>query len=173
MLVTLLIGGHHSTASALSNLLYQVLVDPSLREIVAKGGPQLTALIEEGLRLDTPLHIFARTATTETSVGGTPVPAGTRLFINFASANRDPRQFADPERFRVDRKPNAHLAFGFGPHLCLGRHLARAELKSVLTTLFTRLPDIRISGEVKYSTLQGGKLLEVEHLPVTFTPEKA
>ncbi len=95
---------------------------------------------------------------------------GTRLFVNYASANHDPRRFPEPEEFRIDRKPNPHMAFGFGPHLCLGRHLARAELKEVVTRLFARLPDIELSGDIAYSTLQGGKLVEIEHLPVTFTP---
>jgi cytochrome P450 len=170
-LTTLFIGGHHSTASAMSGLFYHVLSVPGLREIVAAGGPQLTALIEESLRVTTPVHIFARTASLDTSIGDIPVAAGTRLFVNYASANHDPRRFEEPEQFLIDRKPNAHLTFGFGPHLCLGRHLARAELKSTVTRLFSRLPDLELAGDIEYSTLQGGKLLEIEHLPVRFTPE--
>src|SRR5699024_215017 len=111
--------------------------------------------------------------TTDTTIGDTPVAEGTRLFVNYASANHDPRRFENPETFELGRKPNPHVAFGFGPHLCLGRHLARAELKEVVSRLLTRLPDIQLSGDIAYSTLQGGKLIEIEHLPVTFTPEKA
>jgi cytochrome P450 len=173
VLMTLLLGGHHSTAAAMAGLLHHVLTVPGLRDVVAAGGPKLSALVEESLRLTTPLHIFARTATKDTTIGDTPVAAGTRLFVNYASANHDPRRFEDPETLRLDRKPNPHVAFGFGPHLCLGRHLARAELKEVVSRLFTRLPDIRLSGDIAYSTLQGGKLVEIEHLPVTFTPQRA
>ena len=173
VLMTLLLGGHHSTAAAMASLLHHVLTVAGLRDVVAGGGPKLTALVEESLRLTTPLHIFARTATADTTIGETPVAAGTRLFVNYASANRDPRRFADPEAFQLDRRPNPHVAFGFGPHLCLGRHLARAELKEVVSRLLARLPDIRLSGDIAYSTLQGGKLVEIEHLPVTFTPETA
>ncbi|WP_134734010.1 cytochrome P450 [Amycolatopsis nivea] len=173
VLMTLLLGGHHSTAAAMAGLLHHVLTEPGLREVVAEGGAKLSALVEESLRLTTPLHIFARTATNDTAIGDTPVAKGTRLFLNYASANHDPRRFPDPEAFRLDRTPNPHVAFGFGAHLCLGRHLARAELKEVVTRLFARLPDIRLSGDIAYSTLQGGKLLEIEHLPVVFTPESA
>jgi cholest-4-en-3-one 26-monooxygenase len=171
VLTTLFIGGHHSTAAAMSALLYHVLSVPGLREVVTNGGSKLTALVEESLRLTTPLHIFARTASRDTAIGDLPVAAGTRLFVNYSSANHDPRRFVEPEEFRLDRTPNPHLAFGYGPHLCLGRHLARAELKAVLSRLFERLPDIALAGEVKYSTLQSGKLLEIEHIPVRFTPE--
>lgn len=170
VLTTLFIGGHHSTAAAMAGLLQHVLSIPGLRAVVADGGPKLSSLIEESLRLVTPLHIFARTAARDTTIGEVPVPEGTRLFINFAAANHDPRRFESPESFQLDRKPNPHVAFGYGPHLCLGRHLARAELKALVTTLFSRLPDMRLAGEVRYSTLQGGKLIEIKNLPVEFTP---
>jgi cytochrome P450 len=173
VLVTLLIGGHHSTAAAMVSLLHHVLSIPEAREAAEAGGPRLSELIEESLRITTPLHIFARTATADTSIGEFEVAEGTRLFLNFAAANHDPRRFPDPESLRLDRRPNPHMAFGFGPHLCLGRHLARAELRKVVSTLLSRLPDIRLAGEIRYSTLQGGKLLEIEHLPVAFTPESS
>ncbi|BDH59497.1 cytochrome P450 [Tsukamurella sp. PLM1] len=154
----------------MGNLIHHVLSVPGLREVVDHGGPRLSALIEESLRVTTPLHIFARTATADTAIAGVEVPESTRLFLNYASANHDPRRFDDPEEFKLDRKPNPHLAFGFGPHLCLGRHLARHELKVMIERLFERLPDLRLAGEVTYSTLQGGKLLEIVDLPVEFTP---
>lgn len=171
-LTALFIGGHHSTASAMAALIYHVLSVPGLREVVAAGGPRLTLLVEESLRITTPVHIFARTASRDTRIGDIPVAAGTRLFVNFASANHDPRRFEQSEQFNVDRKPNPHLAFGYGPHLCIGRYLARAELKSTVTRLFSRLPDLELSADIEYSLLHGGKLLQIEHLPVRFTPER-
>lgn len=152
-------------------LIYHVLPVPGLREVVAAGGPRLTLLVEESLRITTPVHIFARTASRDTRIGDIPVAAGTRLFVNFASANHDPRRFEQSEQFNVDRKPNPHLAFGYGPHLCIGRYLARAELKSTVTRLFSRLPDLELAADIEYSLLHGGKLLQIEHLPVRFTPE--
>ena len=170
MLMTLLVAGHHSTAAAMAGLLHHVLSIPEAREAALAGGARLTALVEESLRITTPLHLFARTATTDTAIGGFDVPAGTRLFLNLAAANHDPARFPEPESLRLDRKPNPHLAFGFGPHLCLGAPLARAELREVVSILLARLPDVRLAGEIRYSGLQGGKLLEIEHLPVVFTP---
>jgi cytochrome P450 len=88
------------------------------------------------------------------------------------AANRDPRVFADPERFDVLRDPNPHLGFGGpGPHFCLGAHLARRELSVVFRQLFTRLPDIEVAGEPALLQAAGVPLVGgVKHLPVRFTP---
>ncbi|PBC51870.1 cytochrome [Rhodococcus sp. ACS1] len=172
VLVALLVGGHHSTASALSGLFHHIMTVPGIRDKVSDPR-SLAKVIEESLRLTTPLQLFARTALQDVSIGGTSVAAGTRLFVNFASSNLDPRQFDDPEKFDMDRRPNNHFAFGFGEHLCIGRHLARAELQIAATELFRRLPDIAVSGDVQFTGLEGGTLMEISSLPVTFTPEKS
>ena len=97
---------------------------------------------------------------------------GDRLVMFYGAANRDPRQFDDPERFDVRRDPNPQLGFGGpGPHFCLGAHLARRELSVAFRQLFARLPDIEVCGDPVPLDAVGIPLVGgIKHLPVRFTP---
>ncbi|WP_326837544.1 cytochrome P450 [Amycolatopsis rhabdoformis] len=172
LLVAYLLGGHHSTSSGVAGLLRHVLVEPGLREEIEDNERIVPRVVEESLRLTTPLQLFARTTTCPVDVGGEPVPAGRRVMLNLAAANRDPREFEDPEQFVPQRKRNRHVAFGAGAHVCQGQHLARAEMRIALRELLSRLPDLRVDGEIEQSGLKGGKLMTVSALPVAFTPER-
>jgi cytochrome P450 family 142 subfamily A polypeptide 1 len=133
--------------------------------------PQLiTNIVNESLRLTTPLPLFARTATTDTTIGDCPVAKGSRVFLNFSAANRDPDEFDQPNEFIVDRAHNRHLAFGYGAHICSGQHLARLELRLGLLRLLERLPDLALDGDVAFSGLVGGNLMGIRRMPVRFTP---
>jgi cholest-4-en-3-one 26-monooxygenase len=167
-----MLGGHHSTATAIAGLLRLVLPNPKVREQSKSDDHLLARAIEESLRLTTPLSLFGRTVRCDTEVGGVSFGQGDRIMLNLAAANRDPRQFVAPETFDANRRHNTHVAFGRGLHTCSGQHLARAEMRIVLRTLLTRLPDVRISGEVKETGLTGGLMIEVSGLPVVFTPEQ-
>ncbi len=173
LLVAYFIGGHHSTAASISGLLHHIMTERGVREALLEDPKALPGIIEESLRLTTPLVHFARTALQDTEVEGVPISAGSRLLINYMSANRDSRVFDEPERFDYRRGRNPHLAFGHGVHLCIGSHLARAQLASVATQLFGRLPDIHIHGDARFTGLTGGTLMEISELPVRFTPEVA
>jgi cytochrome P450 len=113
-----------------------------------------------------------RTVTRDLTLSGHEFQEGDRLVLFYGAANRDPRVFADPERFDVRRDPNPHLGFGGpGPHFCLGAHLARRELSVVFRQLFSRLPDIEVAGEPALLQARGVPLVGgVKHLPVRFTP---
>lgn len=119
-----------------------------------------------------PLQFFARTVHAETSLGGVRFSENQRLVMNLAAANRDPRQFDDPESFDADRPRNPHVAFGGGLHSCQGQHIARAEMRAVLRVLLTRLPDVHLTGEVGEAGVLAG-LMAVISLPVAFTPERS
>jgi len=88
-----------------------------------------------------------------------------------ASANRDPAQFPDPDRFDIARTPNEHLAFGHGEHFCLGANLARLELMVMFDEVLKRMPDLELDGQVQrlYSNFVAG----IKHMPVRFTPTRA
>ena len=88
----------------------------------------------------------------------------------YPSANRDADVFDDPHEFRVDRSPNMHLAFGTGPHFCLGANLARTEIRILLEELFTRLPDLRVAPGAGAERAPEPLVTTVDHLPVVFTP---
>jgi cytochrome P450 len=171
LMVAYLVGGHHSTASGIAGLIRHVLLEPGLRDEIAGDPRLLPRVVEESLRLTTPLQLFARTTTCPVMVSGEPLLAGRRIMLGLAAANRDPREFEEPERFDARRVRNRHVAFGAGAHVCQGQHLARAELRITLDRLMTRLPDLRIDGEVLESGLTGGALMAVRSLPVSFTPE--
>jgi cytochrome P450 len=109
-----------------------------------------------------------RTATRDTELGGQAVRRGDKVLLFYASANRDERVFADPQKFDLGRQPNPHLAFGgAGPHFCLGAHLARREITEVYRELFTWLPDIHASAEP--SRLRSDFINGIKHLPCEFT----
>jgi cytochrome P450 family 142 subfamily A polypeptide 1 len=88
----------------------------------------------------------------------------------YPSANRDAEVFDDPHSFRIDRSPNLHLAFGTGPHFCLGANLARTEIRIMLEELFTRLPDLRVAPDAQAQRSPNSLVTTVDHLPVVFTP---
>jgi cytochrome P450 len=120
--------------------------------------------VEEVLRWTSPVIQFARQATCDTSVGGVEIAAGEMVVLWYPSANRDERQFPDPYRFDVARTPNQHLAFGHGPHFCLGANLARWELRAVFRELAVHLPSLELAGAAQVTTdLHVGT---VHHLPV-------
>ncbi|MGI9601071.1 MAG: cytochrome P450, partial [Acidimicrobiales bacterium] len=93
-----------------------------------------------------PVMQFCRTTTEDVTIRGVDIPAGDKLYLSYLSANRDEDVFDDPNRFDILR-PNAdrHLAFGTGPHFCLGAALARLQLRCILTELYTQLPDIELA----------------------------
>lgn len=171
VLIALLGGGHHSTASGLAGFVHHVLRDDDLRDrLIAE--PRLVAnAVNESLRLTTPLQLFARTTVNDTTIGGCPISKGSRVMLNYAAANRDPDQFDRPNDFVTDRAHYRHLAFGYGAHICSGQHLARAELRIGLQRLLERLPDIVLDGEVEFTGYVGGNLMGIRSMPVRFTPQ--
>ncbi|MER7134889.1 cytochrome P450, partial [Streptosporangium saharense] len=112
---------------------------------------------------------FDRVATRDMEIGGQAVRAGEGLFVLGASANRDPRVFADPDALDVRRGARNHLAFGYGVHQCLGQNLARAELEIAYRALFERLPGLRVVGEDDELPFRyDGVIFGLRELPVTW-----
>ncbi|HEY0001289.1 MAG TPA: cytochrome P450, partial [Actinoplanes sp.] len=112
--------------------------------------PERTAgAVEEMLRYFTIVDtVVARMATADTMVGDVPIRAGEGVLTLGLIANRDPDVFADPDTFDLERSARHHVAFGFGPHQCLGQNLARAELQAVFETLIRRVPTLRLAADV-------------------------
>lgn len=164
----LLIAGNETTTNLLGNLLLALLTDPSQLEQLRRCPELIPSAVEEGLRYDAPLQGFFRTATAPYPVGGIEIPERARVLLLFAAANRDPRQWVDPDSFDVARQPTDHLAFGSGIHFCLGAPLARIEVASFLRRLLAGTRSIEVAGEVVRTsnpTIRG-----VEHLPVDVVP---
>ena len=126
----------------------------------------LPSAVEEVLRWTSPLIHFGRTATEDYELRGKRIRAGERVGLFYPSANRDEEVFEKPFAFRIDRKPNRHLAFGIGEHFCLGSHLARLELTVAYKHLLPRIEWVELAGPVDrlHSSLVGG----VKRLPIRY-----
>ncbi len=122
--------------------------------------------VEEILRWVTPISYFSRTATQDTELHGQQIRCGDKVALYWASANRDEDVFEDPFEFRIDRRPNQPVVFGFGPHLCMGAHVARAELLAMFGLLIARLEWFEQSGPMERlnSSINGA----IKHLPVRY-----
>lgn len=103
--------------------------------------------VEEVVRLASPIRAFTRFVTEDSSIAGVPIPQGARVMVMYASANRDERKFADPDRFDVTRDVHDHLGFGSGVHMCMGMHLARLEIVSLLQALARHVATIALDGD--------------------------
>jgi cytochrome P450 len=122
--------------------------------------------VEEILRWVSPISHFTRTATEDCVVRGEKIRAGEQVALYFASANRDEDVFEQPFEFRVDRRPNPHLAFGFGEHFCMGAQIARVELEVIFRLLLERLDSFEVSGPVeRLSSIVNGS---IKHLPLRY-----
>ncbi len=134
----LITAGNETTRNALSGGLQALIERPAIWDEIAADPSKVAAASEEILRWSTPIVQMARTATRDTELRGQKIRQGETLALFYASANRDERVFPDPFEFRLDRKPNPHLAFGIGEHFCVGAHLARIELRCMLSRLVSR-----------------------------------
>lgn len=136
--------------------------------LLADLDARLPSAREELLRYVSPVIYMRRTATRDTEIAGRRIAAGDKVVLYFGAANRDPAMFANPEALDLARTPNEHLAFGDGPHACLGKHIARLEIDAMLTEVLTRMPDVAPSAEPEWlpSTFISG----LKAMPVTFTP---
>jgi cytochrome P450 len=138
--------GHDTTSSTIAGGLHALLRHPDELARLQGDPTLLTTAVEEMIRWVTPVKEFMRTASEDTVVGGTPIAAGQSLYLAYLSANRDEAVFDDPFRFDAGRQPNKHLAFGFGPHFCLGAQLARLETRALFAELLPRLEHIELAG---------------------------
>src|SRR4029077_1470031 len=122
--------------------------------------------VEEILRWVSPISHLTRVANQDCEIRGIPVAAGDQLALYFASANRDEDVFDDPFEFRIDRRPNPHVAFGFGEHVCLGAHLARVEIETVCRHLLARLESFELAGQIE--RLQSAVNGSLKRLPLRY-----
>lgn len=167
ILASMAIAGHETTMNSAANLLLHLARTPADQERL-RADPALVPLaVEEGLRCWSATVNFARTLTRPVTIDGVTIPAGERVLLVYQAANRDPDEFDDAETFRLDRKPNHHLAFGQGIHFCLGAHLGRAELRILLDELVRKAPPFVLTGDApRY--FEGGVHQCVKSVPVAF-----
>jgi len=158
--------GNETTRNAISGGLLAFSEHPAEWEKLRARPELLPDAVEEILRWVSPISHFTRTATADADVRGVTIRAGDEVALYFASANRDEEVFDEPFAFRVDRRPNPHLAFGSGEHFCMGAHLARVEIETIFQLLLDRLASFEVSGPVvRLEALINGS---IKHLPIRY-----
>ncbi|MDW5325684.1 cytochrome P450 [Plantactinospora sp. KLBMP9567] len=167
--LTLLVGGQETMTHFLGSMVDALLHHPDQFRMVRERPELIPATIEETARFYPAVQNVFRTATTDVVVGNTRIPKDARVELSFAAANRDPRRFPDPNRYRIDRVTDGHLGFGAGIHTCVGAHLARLQAATFLRLLIERTDDIELIGELV--KVQSPAFRGLDHLPLRLTPK--
>ncbi len=160
------IAGHDTTSSSISGLLQALMAHPAQFEKLRADRSLLDSAIDEGIRWTSPVKHFFRTATEDYEIGGSTIKAGDSIMLCYPSANFDDSVFEAPHEFRIDRKPNRHIAFGFGVHQCVGQHLAKMEMKSLFTALLDRVEDFEPAGDPRW--LEANFVAGLKSLPIRY-----
>jgi cytochrome P450 len=149
MVALLIIAGHETTVSLIGNSVLVLLQHPEQRSRLERDPTMIRTAIEELLRYDGPVErALNRWAAEDVELGGKTIHRGEEIIVILGSADRDPARFPDPDLLDFARRDNKHVAFGRGSHYCLGAPLARLEAEIALTTLFGRLPALRLAAPV-------------------------
>lgn len=170
LMVALLIGGQETTTSMIGLGTLTLLEHPEQLALLREAPDRLPGAIEELMRFLSIADLTTlRVATTDVEAAGRTIKAGDGVILSTAAANRDPGVFENPDDLDFFRSTQGHLAFGHGPHRCLGENLARAELEIVLGTLFERIPSLRLAAPVEEIPMKVGMTLEgLLELPITW-----
>jgi cytochrome P450 PksS len=170
MVVLLLIAGHETTVNLIGNGMLALLEHPDQMEKLRRDPSLIKTAVEELLRYNGPLETSTERFTREdVTIAGVTIPQGSMVYAAIASANRDERQFANPDALDVTREPNKHLSFGLGGHYCLGAPLARLEGQIAINTLLARTRELRLAVSPRALRWRRGLVLHgLQGLPVAF-----
>lgn len=159
--------GHDTTSNTTAGALWALAERPELLARLQADPSLIGAFTEESIRWVTPVKHFMRTAVVDTEFNGHQIKAGEWLMLPYHSANRDEAAFDAPSEFSIDRKPNRHVAFGYGPHVCVGQHLARMEMRVLWEELLPRIATLELTGtpELTRSNFVCGP----KHVPIRWT----
>lgn len=138
--------GHDTTSSTTAGALWALAENPDQWAMLKADPSLIPGLIEESIRWVTPVKHFMRTATADAELAGTKISRGDWMMLSYPSGNRDEAVFEGPFKFRIDRTPNKHVAFGYGAHVCLGQHLARMEMRILWEELLARIRTVELDG---------------------------
>lgn len=159
------VAGNETTRNGLPGGLVGLLGDEQAQRDLRADPSLVPGAVEEMLRWWTPVMTFRRTATRTVDLGGVRLERGDKVVVSFTAANRDPAVFGDPDRFDIQRaNARSHLAFGAGPHFCLGAHLARSMMTTMLTELLARTSWVSTTGDPVW--LQSNFQRGVKRLPI-------
>jgi cytochrome P450 len=163
----LVIAGSDTTRSAIPGGMLALATHPGEYDRLRADPALLNTAIEEMLRWHPPVLSFRRTATRDLELAGRPIAAGDKVVVFHVSAHYDEREFDAPQRFDVTRRPNRHLAFGHGPHKCLGAHFARLQLDAFFGEVLRRWQRVELDGPVQ--RLTSNFINGINHLPLCWS----
>jgi cytochrome P450 PksS len=168
MIYLLLVAGYETTVNLISSGTLALLENPEQMQRLRAEPQRMELAVEEMARYYSPIESSVpRMARCELELRGVTVARGEPMFVSFASANRDPRQFPQPDRFDIAREPNRHLGYGQGIHYCLGAPLARLESQIAIRTLLARYPELKLAAPQKQLRWRNSLILRgLESLPV-------
>jgi beta-dihydromenaquinone-9 omega-hydroxylase len=166
--VLLAVAGYETTANMISTLFLTLAEYPEQLSLLAQRPDLIPSAIEEQLRFLPPVQNMCRTTRADYPVGRAVIPAGSRVLLAWGAANRDPRQYDDPDVFRAERNPTGHLAFGSGIHSCPGTHLARMQGQAILREIVTNIDRIDVIEPPTWTT--NANLRGLVRLRVAVTP---
>lgn len=158
------VAGNETLRNGIPGAVHSLLRHPDQLARLRAEPARITTAVEECLRYWPPVIHFRRTATAALEIGAQPIAAGDKVVVYHASANRDESVFAQPDQFDITRSPNDHVSFGYGPHFCLGAHLARMQMRAFVGEVVARLDGLALAGTAErlQSNFQNG----IKHLPV-------
>ncbi|TVT17550.1 cytochrome P450 [Amycolatopsis acidiphila] len=159
--------GHDTTSSTISGAMRAFAEFPEELKRVREDLSLIPSLVDEAIRWVAPVKHFMRAASRDTTLHGQEIKSGDRLMLCYPSGNRDEDVFDSPDVFDVTRKPNRHISFGYGPHMCLGQHVAKLEMRILFEELIPRLKSVDLTGDPKLS--QANFVGGLTRLPVQFT----
>jgi cytochrome P450 len=149
--------------------MFGLLSNPEQLDALRANRDFMPQAIEEGLRWEPPLTSIGRTATRDVEVDGVTIPAGSPVQVCMGGANRDPSRWENPDQFDMFRDAQQHMSFAFGPHMCLGLHLARMETTVAINAVLDRLPNVRLDPDADDVHITGLAFRAPNHLPVLFS----
>lgn len=165
--ITIATAGHDTTSSTTATGMKALCENPDQFERLKNDPSLISTFVDEALRVAAPVRHFTRTAIDEYEISGVRIRKGDRLMLSYPSASRDEAVFSDPDGFDVARKPNRHLSFGSGPHMCLGQNLAKMEIRVLYEELLPHISSVKLNGSPRYieTNFVGG----LKSLPIIFT----
>lgn len=164
----LLVAGNETTTNLITNGALALLEHRDEATRLRERPELVPSAVEECLRYYSPIQASFRTTARDFAIDGVTIPADSKVMMLYASANRDAEQFDDPDRFKVDREPNDHIAFAIGIHYCLGALLARLEAKLVLQEVLARMKNIRLDSSGERIRVDNPMFRGLKRLPLLF-----
>ncbi len=161
--------GHDTTSATTASAAWVLAERPDLLARIKDDPSLIPKLVEESIRWETPVKHFMRTATRDTELADQKIAKGDWLMLAYPSGNRDEERIPDPFTFDIDRRPNRHVAFGFGAHVCLGQHLARLEMRLLWEAILPRLKSLELNGTP--TRMVANFVSGPKSVPVRFIPE--